>query len=60
MNKIGSTGLPDATHTKFQDQRSVGSGEEDFCHTWALWPSWSYDPTHSYKFSFPISGAAVE
>ena len=46
-------------HSKFQDHRSVGSGEEDFCYTWALWPSWSSDPTRLYKCSFSFLGAAV-
>ena len=40
-------------HTKFQDHRSSGSGE-DFYHTLALWPSWSCDPTHFCLLSFPF------
>ena len=26
-----------------------------FYHIWARRPSWSYDPTHLYKVSFPFS-----
>ena len=48
-------------HTKFQDHRSVGSGEEEFfCHTRALWTAWSCDPTLLYKFSFPFSCSVVD
>ena len=46
-------------HTKFQGNRSIGSGgEEDilcFYHIWAWRPCWSCDPTHLYKFSFLFS-----
>ena len=42
-------------HAKFKDQRTSGSGEEDFkglYHIWAWRPSWSCDLDHLYKRSF--------
>ena len=44
-------------HTKFQDHRTSGSGEEDFLgfyHICAWRPSWSCDLDHLYKLSFPL------
>ena len=44
-------------HTKFQDHRTYGSGEEDFkgfYHIWACRPSWSCDLDNLYKFLFPL------
>ena len=52
-------------HTKFRENHPAGSGEEDFLrvftiffkgfyHIWAWWPSWSCDPDHLYKLSFPL------
>ena len=45
-------------HTKVRGQWSFDSGEDvfqSFCHIWAWWRSWSCDPTHLYKFTFPFS-----
>ena len=49
-------------HTKFQDPRPLGSGEEDFqkflpymgAHIWAWQPSWSCDLNYLYTLSFPL------
>ena len=45
-------------HTKFRENRQVGSGEEDFLkgfyHIWAWRPSWSCDPDAGNKLSFPL------
>ena len=41
-------------HAKVQDQRTSGSGEEDFFffyHIWAWWTSWSCDLDHLYKIN---------
>ena len=46
-------------HTVFQGHESISSREENlflkFFHIWAWQPSWSCDPFHLYKFSFPFS-----
>ena len=43
---------------KFQDQRTSGSGEQEdfrgFYDIWAWRPSWSCDPYHLHKLSFPL------
>ena len=45
-------------HTKFHENRPVGSGEEDFLvffyHIWAWRPSWSCDLDFGIKLSSPI------
>ena len=41
-------------HAKFQDNRTSGSGNEDFYHIWAWRPSWSSALYHLYKLSFPL------
>ena len=44
-------------HTKFQDPRPLGSGEEDFkgfYHIWAWRPSWSCDLDYLYTHWFPF------
>ena len=44
-------------HTKFQDHRTSGSGEEEFkgfYHIWAWRPSWSCDQDHLYKNGSPF------
>ena len=44
-------------HAKFQDHRTSDSGKEvfkAFYHIWEWCPSWSCDPGHLYKLSFPI------
>ena len=48
-------------HTKFRENRSAGSGEEDFegfLPIWAWRPSWSCDPDATNKISFPLSKEA--
>ena len=42
---------------KCQDNRTSGSGEDDFkgfYHIWAWWPSWSCDLDHLYKLLFSL------
>ena len=44
-------------HTKFQDLKPLGSGEEDFkgfYHIWAWRPSWSCDLNNLYTHSFQL------
>ena len=45
-------------HAKFQDHRTLGSGEEDFFkgfyHIRAWQPSWPCDLDHLYKVLFPL------
>ena len=45
-------------HIKFRENRSTGSGEEDFLkvffHIWAWRPSWSCDQDAANKISFPL------
>ena len=44
-------------HAKFQDNRTSGSGEDDFkgfYHIWAWRPSLSCDLDHLYKLSFTL------
>ena len=43
-------------HAKFQDHTTSDSGKEvfkAFYHIWEWCPSWSCDPGHLYKLSFP-------
>ena len=45
-------------HAKFQNHWPSGSGEKiykRFCYLKPWWPSWSRDPDHLYKLSFPVS-----
>ena len=45
-------------HTVFQGHQSISSSEENFLsffHIWAWQPSWSCDPFHLYKVSFPFA-----
>ena len=44
-------------HAKIQYHRTTDSEEsriKDFHHIWALWPSWSCDQDHFYKFMSPL------
>ena len=44
-------------HTKFCQNRSTGSGEEDFegfYHIWTWLPSWSCGQHHVNKFYFQV------
>ena len=44
-------------HAKFQSHMTSGSEEDDFWrfhHIWASLPSWSCDPDHLCKLSFPL------
>ena len=42
-------------HTKFYENRPVGSGEEDFrVHIWAWRPSWSCDLDLAIKLLFSL------
>ena len=50
-------------HAMFQDNRTLGSEEEDFDRflpymgmvaILVMWPSWSCDQDHLYKLLFPL------
>ena len=42
-------------HDKFQDQRTSGSGEDDFYHIWAWQQCCSCDQDDFYKIYVPTS-----